>query len=752
MRSLAALRRPPVRNEQPAPAVSRHNGQHGALYQGQSVGGSSTDRREQLAAMGGSGTLYGIIDATSTATAAAGWDLYRLPADGRPVPEEERDVVRPAQHAAAALWHRPNPFFTRQLLVESVQQHIDLAAEGYMLVVKALGIPIELWPARPDRMYPVPHATKYLAGWIYLSPDGERIPFEVDEVIQIRKPDPLDPYRGLSAVAALGVDLDAERFAAQWNKNFFLNSAEPGGVIELPTHLSDTQWDEFTARWREQHQGVARAHRVGVIEYGGKYVPRSVTQRDMQFAELREVSRDVLMTAYRMSKTALGISDDVNRATALAARDQMSRTLTVPRLGRWEQALNHQLLPMFGETGAAVAFGFHSPVEEDEEAANAERNSKAEAAAIYITSGWNPDSVKEALGLPDQLFYGTIDKPDPDRDLLIKLVTTSPASLAGLILPMLGFTLPEQPLDTTKGLAYSPPGDVDDDVPDESDPDDPSVPGTAPAVEDVPDESDPPVPRTDDAAAARATPNVRAEGELAGMSQAWDAALAQLMAAWPGITTAWRAELYDLIVAAVNGDAPAELGNLDVDTDDARDLLLRVLTELARGAATAVVAEYSQVPLTAAPPADAAPVATTVAVLLAAELATAAGREALRLYTPGASGADVARAVDDLIALRSVAPARAQLGGALTGAQNRARIDTMASGPVGSIYANEILDGATCGPCTAVHGRFVCTTDDLAPYDLLYTSLGGYVGCEGGIRCRGTVTGVWRPTTTTEDS
>jgi hypothetical protein len=96
-------------------------------------------------------------------------------------------------------------------------------------------------------------------------------------------------------------------------------------------------------------------------------------------------------------------------------------------------------------------------------------------------------------------------------------------------------------------------------------------------------------------------------------------------------------------------------------------------------------------------------------------------------------------------------------GGALTGAQNAGMRATYSAasapgddglpGPVGSIYGDETLDGSTCAPCRAIHGRFVCTTEDMAPYDRLYTALGGYNGCLGRERCRGTVVGVWRPQT-----
>ena len=86
------------------------------------------------------------------------------------------------------------------------------------------------------------------------------------------------------------------------------------------------------------------------------------------------------------------------------------------------------------------------------------------------------------------------------------------------------------------------------------------------------------------------------------------------------------------------------------------------------------------------------------------------------------------------------------------GAQNRARIDTWRDGPIGSFYADEQLDGNTCANCRKINGRFICTTEDLSALDKMYRMyghIGGYVDCEGGPRCRGTVTGAWRPKTVT---
>ena len=152
------------------------------------------------------------------------------------------------------------------------------------------GAPTELWSAQPDRMTPVPHPTEFLVGWDYRAPDGEVVHLNIDEVWPFQDPDPSNPYRGMSPIRPLMVDIDSARHGAEWNRNFFLNSAEPGGIIEASEGLTDDEFDDLARRWNEQHQGTRNAHRVAVIEHG-KWVDRSFSMRDMQFTQLRDQSQ-----------------------------------------------------------------------------------------------------------------------------------------------------------------------------------------------------------------------------------------------------------------------------------------------------------------------------------------------------------------------------------------------------------------------------------------------------------------------------
>jgi HK97 family phage portal protein len=350
----------------------------------------------QLGAYGSMGTLFAIVNKTSSGTAQVNWRLWRKAASGL-----KEDRVEVTAHAALTVWNKPNSFYTRQEFVEAEQQHVDLTGEGWWVVERnpRVDFPIGLWPVRPDRITPLPSKDSFIAGYEYTGPDGETVPLGVKDVIGIRMPNPLDPYRGLGPVQSVMIDVESARYTAEWNRNFFRNGAAPGGIVEVEKRLSDTEFDEMVLRWREQHQGVAQAHRVAIIEQG-HYIPNTYSMTDMQFVQLRAVSKDTVREAFAFPTPMLGTSENVNRANAEAAEVVFSKHLITPRLERFKSALNNDFLPMFGTTGQGVEFDYDDPTPPDAEADNAARASKTAAAATLVNAGWNADEVLSVVGLP----------------------------------------------------------------------------------------------------------------------------------------------------------------------------------------------------------------------------------------------------------------------------------------------------------------------------------------------------------------
>lgn len=382
-----------ISNKTPVPFVGRRPQLFGTQHKSNAVA--------QMEAMGSVGTLFAIVTKLASSVAQTDWKLWRKAPSGK-----KEDRVEVTRHAALDLWNKPNKFYTRQEFVETFQQHLDLTGEGWWLVGRNAAfrsIPLELWPVRPDKMEPVPDPIEFISGYVYKGPDGQKIPLKLDEVIQVRMPNPLDPYRGMGPVQSILTDTDTSRYAAEWNRNFFINGAEPGGIIEVENRLSDDQFDEMRERWNEQHRGVSNAHRVAILE-AGKWVDRKYTNRDMQFAELRGLTSEIIREAFGFPKPLLGSVDDVNRANAEAGEVVFARWCVVPRLDRIKQALNNDFLPLFGTTTQGLEFDYENPVPDDRTADNEERVSKANATATLINTGFDSDDVCLAMGLPLMRF------------------------------------------------------------------------------------------------------------------------------------------------------------------------------------------------------------------------------------------------------------------------------------------------------------------------------------------------------------
>jgi HK97 family phage portal protein len=655
-----------------------------------------TGAEAQMRAMGTVGTLFSIVNRTSNATAQVNWRLYRKAASGL-----KEDRVEVTRHAALDVWNNPNPFMTRQELVEVGQQHIDLTGEGWLTVAynPRSPMPLELWPVRPDRMAPVPHPTDFINRYEYTGPSGEKIPLKLNEVIFMRTPNPLDPYRGMGAVQTILVSLDSAQAAEEWNRNFFRNSAEPGGIIEVPNELQDNEFNEMTARWQEQHQGVSNAHRIAVLEHGAKWVERKYTMRDMQFVELSKASDDKIMKAFGVPAFVLGEVGDVNRATAEASKVLFAELLTVPRLERWKQALNHDLLPLYGPaTAGSLEFDYDDPVPPDAAARNAELAAKTTAYKTLIDAGAEPRLAVEYLGLPD--------------------------------------------------LGYRPPA--------------PAAPGSAVAARAAASRLDihHHAPQVTARTATRrplalpAAPAVAASGDEEAdaeeVREPLEDALDMLLERWEDIADAQYEELAAQIEKAVDKKDSAALAELTVSTDDAADVLRAALAQMAEVGAKQVVAEAAEQGVKVRKPqlskrlrnafgSELVEIAQATATLLGSDAAGSAGREALRLMVPGADGEGVAGQVVGFLKGLKNWFRRDQLGGALHRAQNAGRVATLEAAPKAAYFSDERRDRNTCSPCREIDGT---EFEDLAAANAAYAT-GGYQLCEGGVRCRGTVVARW---------
>lgn len=239
--------------------------------------------------------------------------------------------------------------------------------------------------------------------------------------------------------------------------------------------------------------------------------------------------------------------------------------------------------------------------------------------------------------------------------------------------------------------------------------------------------------------------------DFAAMDKAWHEAVNGTVEAWVDIQQAQREQITAAVQAAAEADDLDRLDGFAVDSADGERLLIARMIAYAREAGDAQQAEAEAqgvtVPewslddeaLTAAAIRDRLrQIGRTAARVLSVGLVQAATRQAMRVWGSG-SASQVAAQVDEHLASLSGAAVAEQVGGAMSAAQNEGRLAVLAVAPPAEYTASEALDKNSCKPCRAIDGtRYTTLPDARTAYPT-----GGYTGCLGGSRCRGTLVTVW---------
>lgn len=333
------------------------------------------------------GWVFACAALISSRVGAVTWGAHRGTLGGESEPLDG--------HPALDLLNAPNPFMSRMELLELSQVYFDLAGEFFWNIVTPGAEPAELWPINPSNMQHVPDRAEWLGGWVH-EIGRNRTLLGVDQVLHQRRPSPTNQYRGQSIIEAIAIDADSDRNVARWTANFFRNSAQPGGVIEVDDELTDAEYTRLREQWESRHQGQGNAHRVALLEGGAKYKPNEVHLRNLQVADLRNMNEKIILAAFNVSPANLGIVDDVNRANAEAAAYQLAINVIEPRLVRIRESVNRQLVPRFpGSEGTFL--NFISPVPAD----------RQQGIDMHI-NGWNAGLTRRntaltGLGLPAEV-------------------------------------------------------------------------------------------------------------------------------------------------------------------------------------------------------------------------------------------------------------------------------------------------------------------------------------------------------------
>lgn len=359
------------------------------------------------------GWSYAAINAIASEVANIQWRLYKVTGDDH----DEAD-----DHPLLDLLEGVNEYMTGIELKYVTIAHLELTGNCYWFldgVNNDTNPPRAIYPLNPGRVKVKLDKSSfpYRVGHYEYTLDGKLYTFQPYQILHIKYPDPNDPYVGVGVPQTIPVWIDADNYAMEYNRKFFVNGANIGMYIQTDTNV-EANIDRIRKGFGNRYEGVENAHKTPVLPKGAKLEHTGVTHRDMDFSTLTDATRDRILAGYRVSKTILGTAEsDTNRATAETADYVFSKRTIKPKMLLIVSYLNEYLAPRYGED---LYLTFIDPVPEDKAARTDEMN-KAVANMPVLTQN---EARKNYLGLGpveggDQLMkpagmepVGTSDKPE----------------------------------------------------------------------------------------------------------------------------------------------------------------------------------------------------------------------------------------------------------------------------------------------------------------------------------------------------
>lgn len=284
-----------------------------------------------------------VVDRIASDIANVSGRLLRVNPDG-----SETEVT---SHPFLDFMEQPNPLYemTSSAVWRLHEIYLLLVGESFFLIERdESGRPTELWNVPPHWV----KMTPYLGNPTYqiISPGGLSMTVPVDDMFVMKQLNPLDPFmRGLGIAQSIADEVEIDEYAAKFQKRFFYNDATPPTVFLLPD-ATDEQRDAFLARWNQKFRGVDNSHRAAALSGNVEIKELGDTgSKNLAFVDSRIAMRDAVLEHFGVPREIMGITENSNRATADSAQYIYAKNVLTPRLRSREEAINKQLLPMFGE-------------------------------------------------------------------------------------------------------------------------------------------------------------------------------------------------------------------------------------------------------------------------------------------------------------------------------------------------------------------------------------------------------------------
>jgi HK97 family phage portal protein len=301
--------------------------------------------------------VFRCVNLISESAAAIPWQLFSGKGDDKTLIED---------HPILDMLARPNPWQGGASFFHMVYSFKLLSGNSYIEAVAPetgpnLGVPLELWTHRPERMKVIPSdsgqpgAYQFEANgrkvlWVVNPLDGKSL------ILHSKTFHPLNDWYGMSPLEAAAFEVDQHNAAGEWNFALLRNSGRPSGAFVftpnkdgVTQNLKDDQFLRLKEMIDDSLSGPANAGRPYILEGGLDWRQIAMSPHDMDWLKGRDLSaRDIAM-AYDVPPQLVGIEGSQTFANFAQARLSLYEDAVLPLVDCYKDDLNYWLVPQFGD-------------------------------------------------------------------------------------------------------------------------------------------------------------------------------------------------------------------------------------------------------------------------------------------------------------------------------------------------------------------------------------------------------------------
>ena len=294
-----------------------------------------------------------------------------------------------------------NPNDTLLEILDDITRDVYVFGNAFVEVVYgADGKPREIWNLDATTMSVRADEHGAILGYVqsprYSRSREGKVAFETREVIHFKLGTKGATLYGLSPLASLILPIAVDKFAQVYNRAFFVNGAKIRGAF-IMKDATPEQVERNRAYLNVRAKNPELAHADLVLEGDIEFKQVGVNQKDMEFLQLREFTRNEILAVYGVppSKVSIIETGNIGAGTGDHQTQTFYEETILPFQMRVAEKLNKHIVRQgFGITDWSFQFNKRAIDEKDQ----------AEIFGIYLQNGvFTPEEVRRLVAprMPD---------------------------------------------------------------------------------------------------------------------------------------------------------------------------------------------------------------------------------------------------------------------------------------------------------------------------------------------------------------